>query len=199
MLEETGIVVGVEEGQSGQSGLVWVQTEIKTTCGKCQARDNCSTGAVARTFSPKPNVIGAMATDGLEVKVGDSVVIAIDENFVVLSAFYVYMLPIIGFMLFAGLTPLLFTGSSILSGFGLFSDFLSALFSFLGGWLGYLLARHKLRQTEPGSTSGTNSGANSGIDSDKPCRNDFKNGPVTAKIRVISVNSSHIPITFSPK
>ena len=99
MLEENGIVVAVEPG------VAWVETQIKTTCGQCQAKDNCGTGSVAKAFSPKPNVIKAYVDSNfdLEVKVGDSVVIGIEQQFIVRSAFYVYILPIIGFVLFAGL------------------------------------------------------------------------------------------------
>ena len=45
MLEENGTVIDIEDG------VVWVQTQIKTTCGQCQAKDNCGAGAIAKAFS----------------------------------------------------------------------------------------------------------------------------------------------------
>lgn len=175
MLEENGTVVAVEEG------LVWVQTEIKTTCGQCHAKDNCGTGAIAKAFSPKPNVIAAHSDlqADLQVKVGDSVVIGIDQHFIIRSAFYVYILPILGFMLFAGLSTLVLGEQGIFAGQGLWSELISVLFSFFGGWLGYLLARHLLGET--GQTQAA----------DK-CRNN-------RQVRLIAVKHQQIPITFHPE
>jgi sigma-E factor negative regulatory protein RseC len=130
MLEEKGIVVSVE------GGLIWVQTQIKTTCGSCKAKDNCGTSSIAKAFSPKPNVISVKSDR--TVTVGDTVVIGIDENFVVLSAFYVYILPIFGFMLFAWLGQQLFDEAQLLE------ELINVVLAFFGGWLGYLLARKKL-------------------------------------------------------
>jgi sigma-E factor negative regulatory protein RseC len=130
MLEEKGKVISIEDD------LVWVQTQIKTTCGTCKAKDSCGTSAVAKAFSPKPNVI-SVYTD-MSVKVGDNVVLGIDEGFVVQSSFYVYILPILGFMLFAWL------GEQVFESATLQSELITVLLAFFGGWLGYLLARRKL-------------------------------------------------------
>ena len=92
MLEEKATVVEIEDQ------ILWLQTQVKTTCGTCQAKENCGTSAVAKAFSPKPNVIGVAynrATD-LAVNVGDTVTIGVAEDFVVKSAVYVYMMPIVG-------------------------------------------------------------------------------------------------------
>jgi sigma-E factor negative regulatory protein RseC len=157
MLEEKGIVVSLEEG------LVWVQTEIKTTCGSCKAKDNCGTSTIAKAFSPKPNVICVKSE--LPVKVGDTVVIGIDQDFVILSAFHVYILPIAGFMIFAWLGEILL-GSTQLSG-----ELATVVLAFLGGWLGYIIARKKL--------------------SSVACRS-------TANIQLLSVQNNHIPIRVNP-
>lgn len=132
MLEEKGTVVSIEDG------LVWVQTEIKTTCGSCKAKDNCGTSSIAKAFSPKPNVI-SVRTD-TTVHVGDTVVIGIDQDFVVLSSFYVYILPILGFMLFA------FGGELLIETDSLPGELSMVVLAFFGGWLGYLLARKKLSE-----------------------------------------------------
>ncbi|MCJ8268628.1 MAG: SoxR reducing system RseC family protein [Psychrosphaera sp.] len=130
MLEEKGKIISIEDD------LVWVQTQIKTTCGSCKAKDNCGISAIAKAFSPKPNVI-SVHTD-MTVKVGDNVVLGIDEGFVVLSSFYVYILPILGFMLFALLGEQMFESENLLG------ELINVVLAFFGGWLGYLLARRKL-------------------------------------------------------
>jgi sigma-E factor negative regulatory protein RseC len=183
MLEESGTVVAVDEQ------TVWVQTQIKTTCGQCQAKDNCGTGAVAKAFSPKTNVIAATipAEQDWQIEVGDSVTIGIEENFVLLSAFYVYILPIAGFMVFAGLGEVLFSGSVLLTGFGFFTDLFLALWAFFGGWLGYLLARKRL-----GTPSGED---HEPVGEEHPYRKKCLNNN---HVRLLAVNNQHIPISLRP-
>ena len=130
MLEEKGTVVSLE------NGLIWVQTQVKTTCGSCKAKDNCATSSIAKAFSPKPNVISVKSD--LPVEIGDSVVLGVEQNFVVLSAFYVYILPIVGFMLFAWMGEFLFGNTQLLG------ELTTVVLAFFGGWLGYLIARKRL-------------------------------------------------------
>lgn len=130
MLEEKGVVVAIEDD------LIWVQTEIKTTCGSCQAKDNCATSSIAQAFSNKPNLISVKSD--LAVNVGDTVVIGIEDGFVVQSAFYVYIFPIVGFMLMA------FIAEQLVGINGNTGELIRVLIAFFGGWLGYWLARRKL-------------------------------------------------------
>lgn len=171
MLEENGIVIAVEHNEADKEPVVWVQTQIKTTCGQCQAKDSCASGAVAKAFSPKASVLPV--SGNLEVKVGDSVVIAIEEQFVVRSALYVYILPIAGFMAFAGLGPVLLSGNGLLTLPQPVADLIQAGFAFFGGWLGFLLARRRLA---PGT-------------GDRHCRH-------SERVRLLAVNRQQIPITF---
>ncbi len=131
MLVEKGVVVAVEKEQ------VWVQTEVKTTCGSCQAKDNCATSSIAKAFSSKPNVLAISST--LNLSIGDEVVLGVDEGFVVKTAVYVYLLPIFGFFLLA------FVAQLIVVADGQFAELIRFLIAAFGGWLGFLLARKALK------------------------------------------------------
>lgn len=130
VLEEKGVVVDITEG------LVWVQTEIKTTCGTCKAKDNCSTSSIAKAFSPKPNVI-SIESD-MAVKVGDTVIIGIEEAFVLRSSFYVYLLPLFCFILMAAFTEVVFASDDKIF------ELLSVFLAFSAGGLGFAWAKKRL-------------------------------------------------------
>lgn len=136
MLTERATVIEIKDN------TLWLQTQIKTTCGSCAQKDNCGTSAVAKAFSPKPNVIGVPydAAKFSPVSVGDKALIGVQEGFVVKSALYVYLLPIVGFLLLALLADGLLKGDIItLTGVG--AEAFSALLAFTGGFMGYGVAR----------------------------------------------------------
>ena len=72
MIEEQGKVVAL------QNDWVWVETERKTACGQCSVSKGCGTSVLANVFGKKANSIAVMKT--LPVKIGDEVIIGIEEN-----------------------------------------------------------------------------------------------------------------------
>lgn len=132
MLEEKGIVVALDGTK------VSVQTQIKTTCSSCSAQDGCGTGTIAKALSPKANII--VLQSELNLNVGDTLVLGVEEGLVVKSALYVYILPIIGFILFAIVAELLYQPTSRPE------ELLQAVLAFVGGWLGLVLARKRLNR-----------------------------------------------------
>ena len=136
MLTEKATVIEVKDS------TLWLQTQVKTTCGSCQHKDSCGTSAVAKAFSPKPNVIGVPYDSSKfgEVSAGDKALIGVQEGFIVRSAAYVYLMPIVGFLLMALLAESLISADIIaLTGNG--AEAFRALFAFAGGFMGYGLAR----------------------------------------------------------
>ena len=51
MIEEIGVICAVEQHNSKQ--VILVETQIKSTCGSCEAQSNCSTGAIAQDCASK--------------------------------------------------------------------------------------------------------------------------------------------------
>ncbi|WP_412971156.1 SoxR reducing system RseC family protein [Glaciecola sp. MF2-115] len=86
MIEETGIVKKV----AGTD--VWIETQIKTTCGSCQVSKNCGTSVVAKAFTAKPELL-KLSTPHL-LKVGQSVKLGIPEEQLIGASSLVYLLPI---------------------------------------------------------------------------------------------------------
>lgn len=90
MIEEVGIVVAC------QNDDITVKTQIKTTCGSCQAQQNCGTGAIARALTPRDEVL-SFKTD-LPVGVGSRVRIGIPEEALLKASFFLYLLPLLGLL-----------------------------------------------------------------------------------------------------
>jgi len=99
MIEETAVVVSVE------GDAVTVQAEVKSTCSSCNAQNDCGTGSIARAFSHRAQRL-TLNTPML-VNVGDSVVIGIQEKSVLIASWWLYLVPLIIFLLAnLGLTAL---------------------------------------------------------------------------------------------
>lgn len=86
MLEEVGRIIAVD----GETA--WVETERKSTCHSCSANKGCGSGVLSRFMGrtlgqyPVINRIGA--------KVGDEVVLGIDENAIIRGSLAAYGIPL---------------------------------------------------------------------------------------------------------
>jgi sigma-E factor negative regulatory protein RseC len=87
MIEETGTVVAVE------GDYVWLETQVKTTCGSCKASESCPTSTVAKAFSPKPEHIYLHVP--CQLAVGQQVKIGISESALLHASVMVYMVPLL--------------------------------------------------------------------------------------------------------
>lgn len=87
MIEEIGVITAVDKDH------IWVETQIKTTCGSCQAQDNCATGVVAKAFSPKKEQLILRCRQQAEV--GQKVKLGIQESHLLGASALVYMLPLV--------------------------------------------------------------------------------------------------------
>lgn len=87
MIEETGIVKKVIGNE------VWIETQIKTTCGTCHVNKNCGTSVVAKAFTAKPELLKLRSLHAL--KEGQSVKLGIPEEQLMGASMLVYLLPIL--------------------------------------------------------------------------------------------------------
>lgn len=108
MIEEIGTITAVDEDH------IWVETEIKSTCGSCAVNDNCGTGVVAKAFAPKKEVLILRCQQQAEV--GQQVKLGIPESQLLSASALVYMLPLTVLVLSALL------GQWSLAQFGLTSE-----------------------------------------------------------------------------
>ncbi|WP_158970421.1 SoxR reducing system RseC family protein [Paraglaciecola sp. L3A3] len=91
MLEEIGVVSNIENQTGAQ--VIWVETQIKSTCGSCEAQSNCGTGAIAKVFANKRESI-KFQYDGA-IDIGQEVKLGIAEESVLKASILVYILPLL--------------------------------------------------------------------------------------------------------
>ncbi|KPQ28849.1 MAG: sigma-E factor negative regulatory protein RseC [Marinobacter excellens HL-55] len=87
MITETGKVVGLSDGNA------WVQTIRVSACESCSARSGCGQRALAKVSGGRANQVLLANTVG--AKVGDEVVIGIDEQSLLHASLAVYGAPLL--------------------------------------------------------------------------------------------------------
>lgn len=85
MLEETAVVVRVDDGQT------WIQSLQSDACGGCAQKMSCGTATMAKAL-PKREF--AIACD-VALQAGDQVVVAIDDGHLLRTALLLYLLPLL--------------------------------------------------------------------------------------------------------
>ena len=93
MICESGKVVAIDQQR------IWVETFQTSSCTACSAKVGCGTKVLNSLFSGKRHYVEVGHNDQLPaVKLYDEVEIAIPENIMLSSSFWVYLLPLV-FML----------------------------------------------------------------------------------------------------
>ncbi len=128
MIEEPGRVVALEPGAA------WVETYRKTTCSGCSARNGCGQGLMDRLGVP-PRVGAVRVMSSVQLAVGDSVVIGIQEDVLLRGAFLVYLFPLVALFISALFASELSAEEPYV--------ILAGLTGFLSSWV---LVRHLSRQ-----------------------------------------------------
>ena len=90
MIEELAVVVKIENRQ------VWVESGPNSACGGCLQKTACTTNAIGSLLSKKSVPVDS----DIQLKAGDQVMVAIDENLLLRASLLLYLLPLIA--LFAG-------------------------------------------------------------------------------------------------
>lgn len=102
MLEESAIVVKIEQGQT------WVVGTQNSTCSGCAQKASCSTMALASVLKKKPIPVD----NELNLQIGDTVIVAIDESDLLRAAFSLYLIPLIALFIGAGIADSLVSHST---------------------------------------------------------------------------------------
>ncbi len=119
MIEAQGQIITID------GDYVWVETEIKSGCNHCSAKSGCGTGILSGILGrrrPQLRVVNS-----LRAKVGDAVVVAVNEGGVVTGSLLLYLLPLfmmiiaaaIGDMLSGEGWAIMLAALGLLGGFGL--------------------------------------------------------------------------------
>ncbi|TSA39799.1 MAG: Fis family transcriptional regulator [Methylococcaceae bacterium] len=115
MIEEVAIVVKIENHQ------VWVESGSNSGCGGCQQKASCTTNAIGSVLKKKSVPVDC----DLQLKTGDQVIVAIDENLLLRASLLLYFVPLMALFTGAGMadwlledaanTDLWIAGSAVLS------------------------------------------------------------------------------------
>jgi len=93
MIEELAIVVKIENHQ------VWVESGPNSACGGCLQKKSCATNAVGSVLKKKSVPVDS----DIQLKTGDQVMIAIDENLLLRASLLLYLVPLIALFTGAGI------------------------------------------------------------------------------------------------
>lgn len=102
MIEENAIVVGIERD------IAMLEVLRRTPCGLCGQTRGCGISLWGRLFGHKPNIFKAL--NQINAKVGDSVVVGIEEQALLVSALAVYGVPLVTMLLGALVASGIFGG-----------------------------------------------------------------------------------------
>lgn len=100
MLKENAFIVGVE------GDVAWVETQRKTSCGSCQARNSCGTSVLQKVLGNKRTRL--KVNNPKFFSVGDEVILGLHEDALVKGSLLLYALPLIAMFGFAFVGILLF-------------------------------------------------------------------------------------------
>ncbi|GGO82453.1 hypothetical protein GCM10011348_23880 [Marinobacterium nitratireducens] len=94
MLEESGLVVAID----GRD--IWITSSRTSSCMSCSASKGCGQKALAEYAGKKAEDLCIENTAGVDVRVGDRVVVGINEGAFLKASLLLYTLPLL--LLFAG-------------------------------------------------------------------------------------------------
>ncbi|MDO9048063.1 MAG: SoxR reducing system RseC family protein [Methylobacter sp.] len=98
MIEELAVVVKIENHQ------VWVESGPNSECGGCLQKASCTTNAIGSVLKKKSVPVDS----DIQLKTGDEVMVAIDENLLLRASLLLYLVPLIALFTGAGMADWLF-------------------------------------------------------------------------------------------
>ncbi|QDY42734.1 SoxR-reducing system protein RseC [Candidatus Pantoea soli] len=122
MMREWATVVAWKEG------VATLHSEAKTSCNSCSARKSCGSHALNKLGPKNAHVMTIASAEPLQP--GQRIELGIRESSLLGSALLVYMTPLFGLFLVAGLFQMLFH-----------SDLAAACGALLGGVAGFIVAK----------------------------------------------------------
>jgi len=134
MIEELASVVAIKSIDGLGKQVIVVESNIKSSCGGCKQIDSCGSGQIAKAI-PQRKLSVEISTN-LPVKIGDVLVLGLSEKSILKSAGQVYLWPLIGLISSSAF------GQWLVQKAILPSEPYAIVLGFLGGYLGYRLAKH---------------------------------------------------------
>lgn len=92
MVTEAARVAAVDE-----DGFAWVETRRKAVCDSCSVQKGCGTSVLARLFGRRMARVRVRNT--LDARVGDEVIVGIEDGLLVRSSVAAYLMPLIWMLL----------------------------------------------------------------------------------------------------
>lgn len=135
MVEEQATVVDRE------GDFVWVQTQRQSSCGHCSVKNGCGTQLLSKVLGNKTTHIRCVNKDNL--KIGDRVIVGIEESALMSGSFLIYFLPLLTMILTGGLGT--FLAKNYWPGA---VDLWSILTSISGLFLGLVITKLMIRQNK---------------------------------------------------
>jgi len=138
LLKENAFVVDVADG------VAWVETQRKSTCGSCAARNGCGTSVLQKVMGNKRTRL--KVDNPNQYSVGDEVILGLQENALIKGSLLLYALPIVAMFGFSLIANVIFNNLNIA-----FTEGYSILFSLIGLMFGFWLVMKssgKLRNNE---------------------------------------------------
>jgi sigma-E factor negative regulatory protein RseC len=140
MIEEIGVISAIEQHNSQQ--IVIVETQIKSTCGSCEAQSNCGVGAIAKVFAPKRETLRFRLNEMVEV--GQKVSLGIPEENLLKASAMVYCFPLLALIMSA------LIGQTILPLVGMMAEGWLILFTAICSYLTFMFVRRFLSSSDQG-------------------------------------------------
>ncbi|MDD1626084.1 MAG: SoxR reducing system RseC family protein [Methylococcaceae bacterium] len=103
MIEELAVVVKIENHQ------VWVVSGQNSACSGCQQKASCTTNALGSVLKKKSVPVDC----DIQLKTGDEVMVAIDENLLLRASLLLYLVPLIALFTGAGIADWLLPDSAL--------------------------------------------------------------------------------------
>ncbi len=125
MIEDVATVIK-EDGEN-----VVIESIRKSSCSSCGAGSACGTNVLATLFDQTSQNPQLTLKNTIGAKVGDKVIVGIDEKIVIKSSFFVYIVPVLSMIFFAAIG--LVVGEYV----GMDKDSASSIFGLVGLFLGF--------------------------------------------------------------
>ncbi len=93
IIKETAVVVSVD------GDYAWVEAKAKSGCGSCEVNQSCGTGLLSQLFGRR--AFHHRIRNTLNVKPGDTVVVAIPQGGLLLASLVIYSVPLIALIITA--------------------------------------------------------------------------------------------------
>lgn len=107
MIEENARVIAIE------GKTAWVETQRQSTCGSCSAKNSCGSSLLERFVGQRSSRLSVSLE--AKVKVGDEVVLGLEESSLLRGSFAMYMMPLLLMLFVAVISEVLLPASWLAS------------------------------------------------------------------------------------